>query len=140
VAGFNALRYFQERYPGQVIGIRPVQTASLRGAGIVALNAEDRSGLRSLFATHCFQSVLNCVGNCALKSCELDPREIGVSSVFPVRLNRTRDFACQDIIGGKGGYGDSEGWFRARQGWRRVAWPPCPISGLGTRMVASPQA
>jgi dTDP-4-dehydrorhamnose reductase len=73
VAGYNALHYFRGRYPGRVVGIRPRQTAGLTGEGIVALAAEDRAGTRDLFARHRFRSVLNCVGNCALKSCELDP-------------------------------------------------------------------
>jgi dTDP-4-dehydrorhamnose reductase len=73
VAGFNALRYFQRRFPGQVIGIRPRRTERLVGPGIVALEAEDRGGLRELFQTYRFRSVLHAAGNCALKACELDP-------------------------------------------------------------------
>ena len=73
VAGYNALHYFQKRYPGQVIGTRPVQTWRLKRDGIVALDAEDRQGMSALFDRYRFPSVLNCVGNCALKSCELDP-------------------------------------------------------------------
>jgi dTDP-4-dehydrorhamnose reductase len=73
VAGFNALHYFQSRYPGRVLGIRPRQTWGLRGGEILALDAEDRAGLRALFRKYRFRSVLNCTGNCALKSCELDP-------------------------------------------------------------------
>src|SRR5262249_26313167 len=55
------------------IGIRPVQTFRLTGDGIVALDADDADGMRDLFRNYQFRSVLNCVGNCALKSCELDP-------------------------------------------------------------------
>src|SRR5437016_11953458 len=73
VAGFNAFHFFQRRYPGQVIGLRPRQTWRLTGPGIVAQDAEDAAGVRELFRTHRVRSVLNCVGNCALKSCELDP-------------------------------------------------------------------
>jgi len=73
VAGFNAFHYFQKRYPGQVVGIRPQQNVRLVGEGIVPLHIEDREGLRALFAQYRFHSVLNCLGNCALKSCELDP-------------------------------------------------------------------
>ena len=73
VAGYNALHYFRARYPGRVIGIRPRQTVGLTGADIVALAVEDRAGTRELFARHRFGAVLNCVGNCALKPCELDP-------------------------------------------------------------------
>jgi dTDP-4-dehydrorhamnose reductase len=73
VAGYNALGYFQARYPGQVTGIRQRDNWRLDGPGIVACNAEDREGLAALFAEHRFASVLDCAGNCALKSCELDP-------------------------------------------------------------------
>jgi dTDP-4-dehydrorhamnose reductase len=73
VAGFNAFHYFQRKYPGQVAGIRPRQTGRLVGAGLVAQDAEDARGMCSLFERFGFRSVLNCVGNCALKSCELDP-------------------------------------------------------------------
>lgn len=87
VAGYNALDHFQRRYPGQVIGIRPRQTWRFRGEGIVALDAEDRAGLRELFAEHRFGSVLNGTGNCALKSCELDPamaRQLNVESAAAI--------------------------------------------------------
>jgi dTDP-4-dehydrorhamnose reductase len=73
VAGFNAFHYFLGKYPGQVVGIRPRQTWRLVGAGLVAQDAEDAHGMRSLFERFGFRGVLNCVGNCALKSCELDP-------------------------------------------------------------------
>ena len=43
VAGYNALAYFQARYPGQVIGIRQRDNWRLDGPGIVACNAEDRA-------------------------------------------------------------------------------------------------
>lgn len=90
VAGYNALHYLQKRYPGQVIGTRPRQTWQLNGEGIVILDAEDRPGMRELFATYRFGSVLNCVGNCALKSCELDPvmaRKVNVESAAAVVEN-----------------------------------------------------
>ncbi|HBO43077.1 MAG TPA: dTDP-4-dehydrorhamnose reductase [Planctomycetaceae bacterium] len=73
VAGYNAMRYFEAKYPGRVIGIRQRDSDYLTGPGIVACNAEDQRGLARLFDEHCFASVLNCAGNCALKPCELDP-------------------------------------------------------------------
>lgn len=73
VAGYNALHYFRKRNPGQVYATRPHKTWRFGGDGIVALDAEDAAGMRALFARHRFGTVLNCVGNCALKSCELDP-------------------------------------------------------------------
>lgn len=74
VAGYNALAYFRQRYPGQVIAIRQRDNWRLDGPGIVACNAEDQPALAELFARHRFGSVLNCAGNCALKACELDPQ------------------------------------------------------------------
>ena len=84
VAGYNALRYFRERFGDEVIGIRQFNNWPLRGAGIEACNAEDRDGLARLFDRYQFAAVLNCAGNCALKSCELDPelaRRTNVASV-----------------------------------------------------------
>src|SRR5262249_40867084 len=97
VAGYNALHYFQRRYPGQVVGIRPRQTWRLVGQDIIPLDIEDRAGLRELFQVYRFQSVLNCIGNCALKSCELDPvmaRQLNVESAAHITEN-TRVHGCR---------------------------------------------
>jgi dTDP-4-dehydrorhamnose reductase len=95
VAGFNAFYYFRHKFPGQVIGIRPKQTFRIKGDGIIALDADDIVGLRELFHTYRFRSVLNCVGNCALKSCELDPD-------MARRLNVTTAEAMVEIAGKAG--------------------------------------
>jgi dTDP-4-dehydrorhamnose reductase len=90
VAGFNALHYFQKRYRGRVIGIRPRQTWQLCGEGIISLDAEDSAGLRDLFRSFRFGAVLNCTGNCALKSCECDPamaHKLNVDSAANVVAN-----------------------------------------------------
>jgi dTDP-4-dehydrorhamnose reductase len=90
VAGYNALHYLQRRYPGQVVGVRPRQTWRLNGDGILALDIEDVAALRELFDTYRFGSVLNCVGNCALKSCELDPamaQQLNVESAAAIVEN-----------------------------------------------------
>ena len=73
VAGYNAFHHFRQRYPGQVVGIRQVSNWPLQGEGIVACDADDGVGLNRLFDEYQFTSVLNTAGNCALKSCELDP-------------------------------------------------------------------
>ncbi len=73
VPGYNALPYFRQRYPGQVIGIRQRDNWRLTGPGIVVCDAEDRERLERLFDEYHFAAVLDCAGNCALKSCELDP-------------------------------------------------------------------
>jgi dTDP-4-dehydrorhamnose reductase len=72
VVGYNAFAYFQRRYPGQVVGIRPQQTWQITGTGVVPLDTEDVASLRDLFDQHRFGAILNTTGNCALKSCELD--------------------------------------------------------------------
>src|SRR5947208_6375268 len=97
VAGFNAFHYFRQRYPGHVIGIRPRQTWRLVGEGVVPLDAEDRAGMRALFDAHRFRAVLNCTGNCALKSCELDPamaRQLNVDSAT-VLVESVRAHGCR---------------------------------------------
>jgi len=73
VSGYNAWHYFRQRYPGRVLGLRQVNNWRLNEPGVVACDAEDARGLSGLFDEYGFRSVLNCAGNCALKSCELDP-------------------------------------------------------------------
>ena len=92
VAGYNAFHYFRSRYPGQIIGIRQVSNWPLRGPGVLACDAEDRDGLMRLFDRYQFASVLNCAGNCALKSCELDP-----SMAWRINLSSLRNLL--DVIG-----------------------------------------
>jgi dTDP-4-dehydrorhamnose reductase len=99
VAGYNALFYFQRRYPGRVIGIRPTQTWQLVGDGVVPLDTEDREGMRSVFEMYRFRSVLNTTGNCALKSCELDPamaERTNVASAANV-VAAARAFGCRFV-------------------------------------------
>ncbi|MBX9681034.1 MAG: sugar nucleotide-binding protein [Gemmataceae bacterium] len=85
VAGYSAFRRLHALYPDQVIGIRPHQTWRMQGPGIIAQDSEDAEGMRLLFDRFGFRSVLNAIGSCALKSCELDPamaRRINVDSAF----------------------------------------------------------
>jgi len=72
VVGFNALAHFRARYPGRVVATRGPQS-KLDGDDIVPLAIEDLDGLERLIRRHRVRSVLNTTGNCALKSCELDP-------------------------------------------------------------------
>jgi dTDP-4-dehydrorhamnose reductase len=84
VAGYNAFRYFIQKYPGQVVATRRRDNWRLRGAGIVPCDANDRETLARLFDAHRFKAVLHCEGTCRLKSCELAPenaRRINVESV-----------------------------------------------------------
>jgi dTDP-4-dehydrorhamnose reductase len=93
VAGYNAFHYFRVRYPGQVVGTRPAQTWRLQGEGIAVLDAEDGAGMKALFDHYGFGAVLNAVGNCKLKSCELDPamaRTLNVASAAAIADNVRR--------------------------------------------------
>ncbi len=115
VAGYNAFHYFQKRYPGQVVGTRPAQTWRLNGPGIAILDAEDGAGMKELFKRHGFRSVLNAVGNCKLKSCELDPAMAETLNVASARAlaENVRGHDCRlvhlssDLVfsgNGQGGY------------------------------------
>ena len=73
VAGYNALEYFQQRYPGQVIGLRRADNWPLSGEGIVGCDIHDVGGLQRLFDQYQFRSVLHSEGTCKLKACQLDP-------------------------------------------------------------------
>jgi dTDP-4-dehydrorhamnose reductase len=114
VAGYNAFFYFRDRFPGQVVGIRPRQTWRLTGPGVISQDAEDAAGMRELFRRHRFRSVLNCVGNCALKSCELDPvmaHTVNVKSAA-VMLDNSLEQGCRlvhlssDLVFSGSGSGD----------------------------------
>jgi dTDP-4-dehydrorhamnose reductase len=134
VAGYNALAYFQDRYPGQVIGIRQRDNWRLDAPGIVACNAEDRDGLARLFDEHRFASVLDCAGNCALRACELDPTMAWRINVEGVRnlvgLVRQRSARCVhlsiDLV------------FSGTSGGNHVEDDPTdPVTVYGKTMVAS---
>jgi dTDP-4-dehydrorhamnose reductase len=134
VAGYNAFSYFQKRYPGQVIGIRPRQTWRLVGEGIVALDVEDHAGMRDLFDSHRFGAVLNCIGNCALKSCELDPamaQQLNVDSAATIAANarahgsRLVHLSSDLVFSGKG------------SGQYRESDPVDPVTVYGKTMAKS---
>jgi dTDP-4-dehydrorhamnose reductase len=141
VAGYNALAYFQARYPGQVIGIRQEDNWPLSGPGIVACNAEDREGLERLFDQHHFRSVLNCAGNCALKSCELDSRlawrtnvegMITLLSIVVERQVRLLHTSIDLVFAGRDGM--TADW----QGYTETDRTD-PVTVYGTTMVAAEQ-
>ncbi|RIK76829.1 MAG: dTDP-4-dehydrorhamnose reductase [Planctomycetota bacterium] len=94
VAGYNAFHYFRAKYPGRVIGLRQRNNWRLAGDGIVVCDAEDRDRLARLFDKHQFVAVLDCAGNCALKSCELDP-----DMAWRINVEGVRNLL--DVIGGR---------------------------------------
>lgn len=72
VAGYAARFYLLDRYPGQVVSVRPTRTPEFTGADVVGIESDDEAGLDRLFRGYGFRSVLNATGNCALKACELN--------------------------------------------------------------------
>ncbi len=134
VAGYNALYYFRARYPGQVIGIRQRDNWRLIGEGIEVCNAEDEAGLQELFRRYQFRSVLDCAGNCALKSCELDPEMAWRINVEGVRnlLRLTTEYGARfvhlsiDLV-----YGGTRG------GWHVETDATDPVTVYGKTMVAA---
>ena len=136
VAGYNAFHYFNERYPGQVVGIRQQDNWRLNAPGIVACNSEDRQGLAKLFAEHRFASVLDCAGNCALKACELAPDMAWRINVEGVRnlVEQARHYQPRfvhlsiDLV------------FSGTQGGSHVEDDPTdPVTVYGQTMVAAEQ-
>jgi dTDP-4-dehydrorhamnose reductase len=134
VTGYNALPYFQSRYPGQVIGIRQRDNFRLGGEGVVACDAEDHDGLKRLFDRYQFKSVLDCAGNCALRACELDPelaRRINVDgvrnllSVIGTADVRLVHLSIDLVFSGKGAGGHVE------------TDPTDPVTIYGKTMVAA---
>lgn len=136
VSGYNAFRYFYDRYPGQVVGIRQSNNWPLTGNGIVPCDAEDVVGLTELFRHHRFRSVLNCAGNCALKSCELDPDmawrlnltclrtllHVAAQSASPIRLVH---LSIDLVFSGTG------------QGWHTESDTTDPVTVYGKSMAAA---
>lgn len=133
VAGFNAFHNYHEHFPGQVIGIRQQDNWRLSGPGIEICNAEDGDGLRYLFEKYRFAAVLDCAGNCALKSCELDPEMAWRINVEGVRnlVAVTKEYGARlvhlsiDLVySGKGAGGHVE------------EDPTDPVTVYGQTMVA----
>jgi len=136
VAGYNALEYFQRRYPGEVFGIRQRNNWRLSGEGIVACDAEDPDTLRELFDRYQFRAVLNCAGNCALKACELDPALAwrtnveGIRNLLTVTAGRDVRLVHLSIDLVFSGIGD---------GGHVERDPPDPVTQYGNTMVAAEQ-
>ncbi len=134
VAGYNALHYFRARYPGQVIGIRQRDNWRLIGEGVEVCNAEDEAGLQELFRRYKFRSVLDCAGNCALKSCELDPEMAWRINVEGVRnlIKLTVDEGIRfvhlsiDLV-----------YSGTRTGWHVETDVTDPVTEYGKTMVAA---
>jgi dTDP-4-dehydrorhamnose reductase len=136
VAGFNALPYFHKKYGSQVHGIRQAANWRLAGPGVVVCNAEDRETLFRLFDKYQFRSVLDTAGNCALKSCELNPEmawRINVEAVENLLdAMQGRDIRYVhlsiDLVyggGGNGGHIETD--------------KPDPVTEYGKSMVAAEQ-
>ncbi|MDZ4820968.1 MAG: sugar nucleotide-binding protein [Planctomycetota bacterium] len=139
VAGYNALPYFRARYPGQVIGIRQADNWRLIGPDIEICDAEDHARLSELFDKYQFRSVLDCAGNCALKSCELDPAMAwrinveGVRNLLEVIADRDVRLVhlSIDLV-----FSGDESVQRSSDG-HCERYPPDPVTVYGQTMAAA---
>lgn len=138
VPGYNAMAYFSEKYPGQVVGIRQVDNVRLVGPGVVPCNAEDPKAVASLFEEYAFKSVLDCAGNCALKPCELAPELAwrinvgGVQNLLSQTVSRgvrMVHLSCDLVFSGTDGHG---GYVETD--------PTDPVTVYGRTMVAGEEA
>ena len=136
VAGYNAFRYFRERYGDSVIGTRRRDNWPLSGEGIVACDADDEKELRRLFDRYQFRAILSAEGSCKLKSCELDPAmayRVNVTSIQKllevIRGTRTRLVHLSiDLV------------FSGTRGGNHVEDEPTdPVTVYGKTMVESEQ-
>jgi dTDP-4-dehydrorhamnose reductase len=91
VAGYNAFRYFAQRYPGRVFAIRQRSNWPLSGVGVLPCDADDRDELARLFDVYEFAAVIDALGNCALKQCEILPE-------LAWRLNLTSLRCLLDVL------------------------------------------
>lgn len=132
VAGYNALAYFQARFPGQVFGILPPDTLGFSAPDVFYLPVEDYRVLLDLFERYRFASVLDCAGNCALKACQVEPKIAWTLNVEVIgNLARlTRRFGIRlvhlsvdMVFGGRPG-----GNYREEE-------PPTPVNVYGETMV-----
>ena len=132
VAGYNALAYFQSRFPGRVFGVLPPDVVGFTAPDVFYLPVEDFRALEKLFERYRFASVLDCAGNCALKACQLEPKIAWTLNVDVVHnlARLTRLYAVRlvhlsvDMVyGGRPG-GD----------WREEE-PPTPVNVYGETMV-----
>lgn len=73
VPGYNAFHYFRSLYGDQVIGIRQPNMWPLKSEGIVPCDLDSENAIERLCDEYGFRSILNAMGSCRLKSCELDP-------------------------------------------------------------------
>ncbi len=140
VAGYNAFYYFRAKYPGRVIGLRQRNNWRLAGDGIVACDAEDRDRLARLFDQHQFAAVLDCAGNCALKSCELDAEMAwrinvdGVRNLLDIIDGRARFVHLSVDLVFSGSPQRDDGWMGYRE-----SDATDPVTVYGKTMVAAEQ-
>ena len=117
VAGYNALAYFQSRFPGRVYGVVQPDVVDFPAPETLLAEARHLAAIEALFEKYRFRSVLDCAGNCALKACQLDPQ---IAWTLNVEINRnlailTRKYSARlvhlsvdMVFGGREGGGYSE--------------------------------
>lgn len=137
VAGYNAMAYFQSRFPEKVFGLLPPDTIGFNVPNSIICNAEHFSELQQIFDQYRFKTVLDCAGNCALKACQLDPKIAWALNVEVIRniaaltkrySIRLVHLSVDMVFGGRpsGGYSEAE--------------PTSPVNVYGQTMVEGEKA
>jgi dTDP-4-dehydrorhamnose reductase len=137
VAGTNALPYFRANRTGPVFGLKQPDNDQIHGPDLLTANAEDRHAVRRVLEEQKIGAILDCAGNCALKSCELDPamaRRVNVEGPVilaeeAARLGLRLVHLSIDLV------------FSGRTpGRRREDDPTDPVTVYGRTMVEAEQA
>lgn len=137
VPGYNALDHFRSRYGERVVGVRRPEHWPLQRPGVVPCDLTDRGQVRELWRRHRFKAVLNAIGSCRLKSCELDPdmaRRVNVTTTRNVVEEAARhgvrviQLSIDLVFAGR------------RGGHYHEGDPPDPVTVYGATMVEAEQA
>lgn len=136
VPGYNAFHYFRDLYGESVVGVRQSSMWPLMADGIIACDVDNPIALNRLWEKYRFASVLNSVGSCRLKSCELDPgmahrvNVVGTENVMRIaqRYDSRVIHLSIDLV------------FAGRQGGGYVETDPTdPVTVYGAKMVEAEQ-
>lgn len=132
VPGYNAFRYFRQRYGDRVWGTRRSDHWPLARDGVIPCDLEDADSVAAMWRRHRFAAVLHCAGSCRLKSCELDPsmaRRVNVATTRNVMTEARR--AGTRVI-----HLSIDLVFAGRPGGRyREAESPDPVTVYGAMMA-----
>lgn len=133
VAGYGALAYLQSRFPGQVYGAVQETDVDFPAPDLIYLELRDYATIERVFDAYKFQGVLDCLGNCALKACQLNPQipwELNVDVASNLaRYTRSRGIRLVHLSVDMVNAGRDGGGYTEEE-------PPTPVNMYGITMAA----